>query len=162
MGFRWQINVVWLNNEPRKAFFFFFLVWSFMFWTPTLSIRNITCLISTISTKGTPQLKYYLKKLTHTFLVLHSLLPAPATVSSSHPHLSSLLSVCVSCIHIPVSLPISASSFPILEACSLKFAKHLSKEALCLKHNSPKSLCWKPSKYQVKNVWRPGPLGLKC
>lgn len=55
--FRWQINVAWLNNELRKAFFFFFLVWSFMFWTPTLSIRNITCLISKISTKGTPQLK---------------------------------------------------------------------------------------------------------
>lgn len=75
---------------------------------------------------------------------------------------SSLLSTCVSCSHSPVSLPISITSFPILETCSLKFAEHLSKEALCLKHDHPKLLCWKSSKDRVKNVWHPGPLGLKC
>lgn len=80
----------------------------------------------------------------------------------SSPFLSSLLSTCVSCSHSPVSLRISVSSFAILEACFLKFAEHLSKEALCLKHGHPKSLCWKSSKYRVKNVWHPGPLGLKC
>lgn len=88
--------------------------------------------------------------------------PCSSTPSSSHPHSSPLFPTCVSCSHSPVSLRISVSSFAIWEACFLKFAEHLSKEALCLKHGHPKSLCWKSSKYRVKNVWHPGPLGLKC
>lgn len=113
--------------------------------------------------KRNPSIKILSQKFNSSF-------PCPPFSSpcSCHPFFfssssfSSLLSTCVSCSHSPVSLPISITSFPILETCSLKFAEHLSKEALCLKHDHPKLLCWKSSKDRVKNVWHPGPLGLKC
>lgn len=142
--FDWKMNSKKLPPPPAL---------DFMFWAPVLSIRRTTCLISVLHKRNLS-----IKTIKINWLILFlsppPLLPASCFSPSSDPHLSFLLSSCATCSHNPFSLPLSVSSFPILEACFsfffLNFPKHLSKEALCLKQDYLISLCWKPSKYRVK------------